>query len=313
MYRSTTVAFLLSVMAIMVAAQVAAQAPSGAMGPQGMGPQAMGAQNFDDFEVATPEHVAGNIYNVVGAIIVNMGFSVGVDGILMVDSNFEELTDRVLAAIREISDEPIRFLVDTHSHRDHAEGNVSFAELGALIFAHDAVRTRLANPPQGEAADSIALPVVTFADRVSFHFNGEEVEAFHVAAGHTDEDVMVYFKGSDVIHMGDVFVGQYPIIDTSRRGTYPGLLESLNAAIALAGPNTKIIPGHGPIGDRDGMIEFRDMLRDIHDRVSKLKDEGLTLEQVLAANPTADYDNRWAGPRGSQGIVTAAYRSVGTQ
>ena len=307
MNRSVSVALLLSVLAIMGAAQVAAQAP-----PQAMGP-GMGAQNFDDFEVASPEHVAGNIYNVVGGIIVNMGFSVGVDGILMVDSNFEELTDRVLAAIREISDKPIRFLIDTHSHRDHAEGNVSFADLGTLIFAHDAVRARLANPPQGEAAAAIALPVVTFADRVSFHFNGEEVEAFHVAAGHTDEDVMVYFKGSDVIHMGDVFVGQYPIIDPGRKGTYLGLLESLNAAIALAGPNTKIIPGHGPIGNRDGMIEFRDVLLDIHDRVSKLKDQGLTLEQVIAANPTADYDNQWAGPRGSQGIVTAAYRSVETQ
>ena len=291
------------------AAPVSAQLAAG-MGP-GMGMRmGMGPQDFDNFEVADPEYVAGNIYNVVGGVIVNMAFSVGDDGILMVDSNFSDLTQKIVLAIHEVSDKPIRFLIDTHSHRDHAEGNANFANAGALIFAHHAVRPRLTNPAQGEAAVEIALPVVTFSDQLSFHFNGEEVVAFHVAAGHTDEDVMVYFKGSNVIHMGDVFVDHYPIIDLSREGTYLGLLESLNAAIALVDSKTMIIPGHGSIGSREDLIRFRDMLEAIHARVSAQVEEGMTLEEIVAANPTSDYDARWAGPQGARGIVTAAYRSV---
>ena len=156
----------------------------------------------------------------------------------------------------------------------------------------------------------IGLPVVTFIDRVSFHLNGEEVEAFHVTAGHTDGDVLIYFRDSDVIHMGDVFVGQYPIIDPSRDGSYLGLIETLNAAIALVGPNTRVVPGHGPIGDRGDMVEYRDMLLDIHTRVSTLVMEGSTLDEIIAARPTANYDERWAGGRGPDGIVTAAYNEI---
>ena len=293
--------FLATFLGIM-AAPLGAQPP-----PPGMG---MGAQNWDNFEIAPPEHVAGNIYRVVGGIIVNMAFSVGDDGIIMVDSNFGDLTERIVTAIREVSDEPIRYLIDTHSHADHADGNANFAQSGALIIAHETVRTRLIDPPQGASAPAIALPVVTFSDRVSFHLNGEEVEAFHVAAGHTDGDVLIHFKGSDVIHMGDVFVGQYPIIDPSRNGSYLGLIETLNAAIDLVGPNTRIVPGHGPIGERDDMIAYRNMLLDIHDRVSTLIVGGATLEEVLAAAPSADHDARWAGPRGSEGLIRAAYNEI---
>ena len=297
---------ILAVLLSVLATPLVAQQPAG-MAP-GMGPR-----NWDNFEIARPEHVAGNVYNVVGGIIVNMAFSVGDDGIILVDSNFQELTARIVSAIGEISDEPIRFLIDTHSHADHADGNVSFGQSGTIIVAHDTVRVRLADPPQGESAPAVALPIVTFFDRVSFHFNGEEIEAIHIAAGHTDGDVLIHFKGSNVIHMGDAFVGQYPIIDVSRGGSCLGLIETLNAAIALVGPDTKIIPGHGPITDRDDMIEFRDMLVGIHDRVSALVLEGLTLEQVIAAEPSADYDERWAGPRGSVGLITAAYNEINSQ
>jgi len=288
-----------------IATPLAAQPPAG-MAP-GMG---MGNQNWSDFEIASPEHVAGNIYRVVGGVIVNMAFSVGDDGIILVDSNFEALTDRIITSIRQVSAEPIRFLIDTHSHADHAEGNVTFGRSGTIIVAHDTVRMRLADPPQGESAPAIALPIVTFFDSVTFHFNGEEVEAFHIAAGHTDGDILIHFKGSDVIHMGDVFVGQYPIIDVSRNGNYLGLIETLNAAITRIGPDTRIVPGHGPIADRDDVIAFRDMLLGLHDRVSALFEDGKTLEQVIAANPSADYDGRWAGGRGSRGIVTAAYNAI---
>ncbi len=283
--------------------------PLSAQPPPGMAP-GMGAQNWDNFEIANPEHVAGNIYRVVGGIIVNMAFSVGDDGIIMVDSNFGDLTEKIVAAIREVSDEPIRFLIDTHSHADHADGNANFGQSGTIIVAHATVRTRLADPPQGVSAPAIALPIVTFSDGMSFHFNGEEVEVVHVTAGHTDGDVLIHFKESDVIHMGDVFVGQYPIIDVSRGGSYLGLIETLNAAITLVGPNTRIIPGHGPIGERDDMIEYKNVLLDIHDRVSALVMEGKTLEEIIAAKPSAAHDEKWAGGRGSEGIVRAAYNEI---
>ena len=285
--------------------------PLSAQPPPGMAPgMGMGAQNWDNFEIAAPEHVAGNIYKVVGGIIVNMAFSVGDDGIIMVDSNFGDLTEKIVASIREVSDEPIRFLIDTHSHGDHADGNANFGRSGTIIVAHASVRRQLADPPQGAAAPAIALPIVTFSDGMSFHFNGEEVEVVHVTAGHTDGDVLIYFKGSDVIHMGDVFVGQYPIIDVSRDGSYLGLIETLSAAIALVDPDTTIIPGHGPISERDDMIVYRDMLMDIYDRVSTLTMAGRTLDEIIATDPTADHDERWLGGRGSEGIVRAAYAEI---
>jgi cyclase len=300
---------LITIFIGVIAIPLAAQTPPGMGMGSGMG-MGMGAQNWDNFEIASPEHVAGNIYRVVGGVIVNMAFSVGEDGIILVDSNFEELTEKIITAIREVSGEPIRFLIDTHSHADHADGNVSFGRSGTIIVAHDSVRERLANPPRGDPAPAIALPIMTFIDSVSFHFNNEEVEAFHVAAGHTDGDVLIHFKGSNVIHMGDVLVGHYPIIDPSRNGKLTGLIESLNVAITIVGPDTKIIPGHGPIADRDRLIEFRDMLLDIYARVSILVKEGKTLEQVITSNPTAIYDEKWAGPMGSRGLVTAAYNAI---
>ena len=275
--------------------------------PPGMG---MGAQNWDDFEIDNPVHVAGNIHMVTGGIIVNMAFSTGPDGVVLVDSNFAALTGKIAASIREVSDQPIRFLIDTHSHADHADGNASFAESGTVIVAHDTVRMRLANPPQGDPAPEMGLPIMTFSQRLSLHLNGEEVEAIFVTAAHTDGDVLIYFRGSDVIHMGDVFVGQYPIIDTSRGGSYVGLIETLNAAINLVGPETAIIPGHGPIFQREDMIEYRNALLDIHDRVSVLVVAGNTLDEIIAARPSAEHDARWAGGRGSDSIVRAAYNEI---
>lgn len=280
--------------------------------PPGMGP-GMGAQNWENFEISRPQHVAGNIYNVVGGIIVNMAFSVGDDGIVLVDSNFAALTEKIVGSIREISDEPIRFVIDTHDHADHADGNVNFGRAGAIIVAHDTARERLANPSQGEPAARVALPIVTFAEGISFHVNGEEVEAIHVTAGHTDGDVLIFFRGSNVIHMGDVFVGQYPIVDTTRGGSYLGLIETLDRAIALVGPETRVIPGHGPISDRNDMIEYRDMLQSIYERVSALARAGRSIEQIIASNPSRNYDERWAGGRGSDGIVRAAYREASGQ
>lgn len=184
----------------------------------------------------------------------NVGVFAGSDGVLLVDSLFAPLTERLVAAIRTVSKGEIRFLINTHVHPDHLGGNENLATQGVLIFAHDNVRVRalerfrfprgdgqrFAPPPPG------ARPVVTYSDAVSFHFNGEEVRAFLAPPAHTDGDTFVYFPDSDVLHLGDVFhTTSYPLIDVYNGGTLAGTIEALEVAIEMAGPNTQVIPGHG--------------------------------------------------------------------
>ena len=248
---------------------------------------------------ATP--VAGNVHMVQGRGGGNVGVFAGPDGVLLVDSLFAPLSDRLVAAVQTISDGEIRFLINTHVHPDHIGGNENLTGRGVLIFAHDNVRLRalerfrhprgggqrfLPAPPVG------GRPVVTYNDTVSFHFNGEEVRAFLAPPAHTDGDTFVYFPESDVLHLGDVFrTTSYPLIDVYNGGTLAGTIEALELAIAMAGPDTRVIPGHGlrAVGRR-AVVEFLDMTLDIRDQVLSLISEGRTLEQVMAAQPTAAYD-----------------------
>ena len=251
---------------------------------------------------ATP--VAGNVHMVQGRGGGNVGVFAGPDGVLLVDSLFAPLSDRLVAAVQTISDGEIRFLINTHVHPDHIGGNENLTGQGVLIFAHDNVRVRalerfrhprgggqrfLPAPPVG------GRPVVTYNDTVSFHFNGEEVRAFLAPPAHTDGDTFVYFPESDVLHLGDVFrTTSYPLIDVYNGGTLAGTIEALELAIAMAGPDTRVIPGHGlrAVGRR-AVVEFLDMTLDIRDQVLSLIAEGRTLEQVMAAQPTAAYDAQW--------------------
>ena len=233
----------------------------------------------------------------------NVGVFAGDDGVLLVDSLFAPLADRLVGAVRRVSDEPIRFLINTHVHPDHIGGNEPLAGRDVLIFAHDNVRVRTLDrlrfprgggrfaprPPAG------ARPLVTYNDAVSFHFNGEEVRAFLAPAAHTDGDTFVHFPASDVLHLGDVFrTTSYPIVDVYNGGTVAGTIEALEAALALAGPDTRIIPGHGlSVVGRETLVEFLAMIHDIRDRVRTLISEGSTLEDVMAAVPTAAYDAQW--------------------
>jgi glyoxylase-like metal-dependent hydrolase (beta-lactamase superfamily II) len=266
---------------------------------------------FETVEV-TISHVAGNIYQIRGEGG-NIGMSVGEDGIILIDDQFAPLSTKILAAIRTVSDAPIRFLINTHVHEDHTGGNENFADLGAIIVAHDRVRIRLMEGIRGgPPAPAAALPVVTFSHPVSLHLNGEEVRIIPVPAAHTDGDAYVHFVGSNVIHLGDVFrTNGYPNIDLGNGGTLEGTLESLQIAIDLAGPETLLIPGHGVVSKRDAAIELRDLTLEVRARVARLVEQGMSLEQVVAAKPTADLDERW-GPRLDR-FLPAVFYGVGGQ
>ena len=233
----------------------------------------------------------------------NVGVFTGPEGVLLVDSLFAPLADRLVAAVRTISDGEIRFLINTHVHPDHIGGNERLAARGVLIFAHDNVRVRALERirfPRGGGrfvpqAPEGARPVITYNDTVSFHFNGEEVRAFLAPPAHTDGDTFVYFPDSDVLPLGDVFcTTSYPIVDVYNGGTLAGTIEALEMAIAMAGPATRVIPGHGlRVVGRESMVEFLDMIIDVRDQVQTLISEGRTLTQVMAARPTAAYDAQW--------------------
>jgi cyclase len=254
-------------------------------------PPAPAAPDFSKVDIKTTK-VGGNFYTLEGQGG-TIGVLIGPDGVLMVDSQFAPLTDKIVAAIRQISDRPIRFLIDTHVHGDHTGGNENLAKLGVTILARDELRGRLAAPATGPKPAAAALPVITYRGPVTVHMNGEEVQLIPVPVAHTDGDTMVRFPGVDVIMTGDFYrsVG-YPNIDRANGGTLKGLLDGFDAVIKLAGPNTKIIPGHGATVDKNGVAAHRDMAIAIRDRVAALVRQGKTQEEVLAAKPTSEYDAR---------------------
>ena len=259
-------------------------------------------RDFSAVEVQA-HHVAGSVYYLAGAGG-NIGLSIGEDGIVMIDDQFAPLTDKILAAIRGLSDGEIRFVINTHVHGDHTGGNENLGKMGVLILARDEVRVRLM-----ESAPEDALPVLTYSAAITIHLNGEEVHAFPVAPAHTDGDSYIHFRDSDVLHSGDVFrTTGYPFIDLANGGTLEGTIEALGVAIGLAGPETKIVPGHGVVSTRADVIEFRDMILDVKARVSTMVEQGMTYAQVVAANPTAPYDAKWGDP---ERFLTGVYADLG--
>ncbi len=228
-----------------------------------------------------------------------IGVLVGQDGVFMVDSEFAPLSEKIAAAIHQISDKPIRFMVNTHVHGDHTGGNANFAKMGATIFARDELRWRLEHPSPGAngapgvPAPAEALPVVTYEGPVTIHMDGEEVQLIPIHRAHTDGDTLIHFTSNDVLMTGDYFRSLgFPNIDRTNGGSLNGMLEGLGTTIGMAGPNTKIIPGHGVMVDRAGLIAHRDMILAIRDKVAAMVQEGKTVDEVLAAKPTSDYDAR---------------------
>ncbi len=283
-----------------------------------------GQGNFAGVELSiTP--VAGNVYMIQrpggGG---NIGVQIGPDGVLLVDSLFAPLTERLVAAVKQVTDEEIRFLVNTHIHIDHVGGNENLAEMGVVIFAHDNTRLRFfeersryprAGGSFGPQQPSEAKPLITFNDTMSFHLNGEEVRAFLAPPAHTDGDSFVYFPESDVLHLGDVYrTTSYPIIDIYNGGSLRGTIAAMDQAIDLAGPDTKVIPGHGlEVVGRDEMIEFRDMILDIQGKVLSMILEGKKLGEVMAAQPTAAYDAEWTDDPGwgPEDFIPVVYYELG--
>jgi len=233
----------------------------------------------------------------------NIGISIGEDGVFMVDDQFAPLTDRITAAVAELSEQPIRFVINTHWHFDHTGGNENLGAEGIVIVAHDNVRERMSTGGfiqafnmQIPAAPKAALPVITFNDTVTFHLNGQEIVVVHQESAHTDGDSIVYFRTANVVHMGDTFFnGLYPFIDSSSGGNVNGVIQTAERVLALSDANTRIIPGHGPLADRAALERYRDMLVTVRDRMQSLIDDGKTLHEIVAMKPNADLDENWGG------------------
>lgn len=249
-------------------------------------------------------HVQGNVHmfepaNTYG----NVGVLIGDDGVLLVDSHFQPAVAELIANVGHLSDKEIKFLVNTHVHPDHIGGNGLLAGYGVTIVAHDLVRMQMLKelriPREGGTfypkPEESARPVLTYSDAISFHLNGEEVRVFHAPPAHTGGDSFVYFTGSDVLHLGDVFrTNNYPIVDHYNGGSFLGMIEAMGLAIGMAGPNTKVIPGHGGgVSDRAGMIEYQTLLFTLKGRVQAHIDEGHSVAEMLASEPTKDLDPRW--------------------
>ncbi|HVY65651.1 MAG TPA: MBL fold metallo-hydrolase [Gammaproteobacteria bacterium] len=241
--------------------------------------------------------VAGNFYYLEGQGG-NVGVLVGDDGVLMIDDQFAPLTEKLVAAVRTISKKPIKMLVNTHVHGDHVGGNENIGKMGVEIIAHDNVRARMIKGVSGAPpAPTIALPVVTYGDAIALHFNGEDLEVGKLPPAHTDGDSYIRLTKADVIHVGDVFrtVG-YPLVDGGNGGTVKGTLAALDRILDIAGPSTKILPGHGTVATRDDVAAFRNMVADLQTKIGTMIKQGMTLEQVIAAKPTADLDAKLGAP-----------------
>jgi glyoxylase-like metal-dependent hydrolase (beta-lactamase superfamily II) len=249
----------------------------------------------------------------------NIGLSVGEDAAFVIDDQFAPLTEKILAAVRKVTDKPVRFVINTHWHGDHTGGNENLGKAGAVILAHDNVRKRMSVEQfnrdldrRSPASPKGALPVVTFSESATLHLNGDTVHLVHVPPAHTDGDSIVHFSTANVLHMGDLFVnGSYPFVDRGSGGTLEGIIGAADKALAMANDTTKIIPGHGPLGSKADLKTYRDVLTTVRDRVSSLIKEGKSLSEVQAAQPSKDFDAKWGtGFQKPDQFLAVAYASL---
>ena len=266
-----------------------------------VGPAVQAQPNPDEVEVRVVP-VAERVWMLQGAGG-NIGVSAGEDGVFLVDDQYAPLTPKILAAVKTVSERPVRFVLNTHWHGDHTGGNENLGEAGAVIVAHHNVRERMSAEQFIAVFDRTvpasprgALPVITFGDGVTFHLNGDTLEVVHQPAGHTDGDSAVVWQGADVIHAGDLFFhGFYPLIDVGTGGSIDGLIAAVANLLDRAGPSTRIIPGHGALAGREDLAAYYEMLQGVRAAVAKLVAEGTDRAAVLAAKPTAPWDEAWGG------------------
>jgi glyoxylase-like metal-dependent hydrolase (beta-lactamase superfamily II) len=280
--------------------------------------------DFGQVQIIT-EQLGPNVYMLTGSAGLDpshedaaggrIGVLAGTDGILMIDSQYAQLGDKVLAAIRKIDTGPIRFLVNTHIHRDHTAGNAYFAKQGAVIFAREELRdgmVRLSKAPNASTnpvANPAGFPVVTYGmgPPVRIHMNGEVVDFIPIRAAHTGGDTNIKLEKANVLFIGDFYRNYgYPFIDINNGGSLKGMLEGLDITMKSADESTTIVPGHGTLIKRDAIVPYRDMILAVADKVQQMIAQGKSLQEVLAAKVTAPFDAKVAG-----GTDTSADRFVG--
>jgi glyoxylase-like metal-dependent hydrolase (beta-lactamase superfamily II) len=233
----------------------------------------------------------------------NILVSSGTDGVFMIDDQFAPLTEKIKTAIASFTSGPIRFVINTHWHYDHTGGNENMGEAGAVIIAHENVRKRLSTDQvltifnrTIPALSKEGLPVITFTRDVTFHLNGQRIDVFHIKRAHTDGDAVAYFTDANVIHTGDIlFEGMYPFIDVEHGGSISGMIDATNHILGMIDNKTRVIPGHGMLTDKRGLIAYRDMLTNIRDRILSQIQAGKTLEEIKLSRPTQAYDSEWGG------------------
>ena len=255
-------------------------------------------------EVSVTEAAPG-VYMLGGAngFSSSMALIVGDEKVVLIDDGMAPITADLVATVDELAGRSIDFVVNTHVHGDHTGSNARFADNGTIVVAHDNIRKRMSSDQFNHfwndttpAWPDGALPVVTFNDRVTLHLNGEPVTAYHTPRGHTDGDAIIHFPHSDILHMGDVFFyGLYPFIDLDGGGTVQGLIAAVELGLSLSGDATRVIPGHGPLTDKAGLQGYHDMLVAIRDSVQTMIDDGMSLQQVVEARPTAQWDEELGG------------------
>jgi glyoxylase-like metal-dependent hydrolase (beta-lactamase superfamily II) len=274
-------------------------------------------QDFSKVQIQTVD-VAPGVHMLVGSGG-NIGVSSGSDGVLIIDDQYAPLTDKIRAAVGAISKDPIRFLVNTHWHGDHTGGNENLGGAGAVIVAHENVRRRMSTEQVSEffkrttpASPKAALPVMTFAEDVSFHVNGDELHVFHVDPAHTDGDSIIHWKNANVFHMGDLyFSGGFPFIDLDSGGSVDGVISATEKVLALANDSSKIIPGHGPLSNKKELTAYRDMLKTIRSRIQSQVTAGKSLEEVKASGPTKEWDETLGkGFINGERLTEFVYRSL---
>ncbi len=254
------------------------------------------AQNFDSVKIKITK-VAGSVYMLEGSGG-NIGALVGNDGIILVDDQFAPLSEKIKKALATVTDKPIKFIINTHFHHDHSDGNKTLGGEGAIIVAHENTRKRLTTDNlvpifkvNMKAYSYDALPKITFSQSVTFNMNGETVEVYHVKNAHTDGDAMIYFKESNVVHTGDVFVRYgLPFIDQTSGGNVDGMIEAISNLLKNVNDETKIIPGHGAISNKKDLQTYKDMLQTVRDRVAEGIKNGKTIDQIIDSNPVKEFN-----------------------